>query len=356
MQDGSRFTIALNRDLAMDHCLLDDGCSMPISLLSLPLRYFLEVARAGSVNQAAQRLHVAASAVSRQLGKLEDSLGVALFERLARGMALTEAGARLLAHATAHDAQAAELVDQLQGLSAQGALRVRVACTEGFAASFMPLVISTFRQTHPQVQLQLLVAVPQEVSALVLRGDVDLALKYSVAPEKGLQVLHSAIAPIYAIMPAQHPLARQRSVSVADVVRYPLLLGASGITGRQLFDLSCAVQGLRYVPAVESNFSSALLPLLDGEDVVLASYLTAARWVEAGLLAARPFDEVQLQQRRLQVLAVEGRAPSVLVQQFTQALVAAIEQYGKRKVGRRKTRNVGQSVDAGSRSVRGPVR
>ena len=53
---------------------------MAISLLSLPLRYFLEVARTGSVNQAAQRLHVAASAVSRQLGKLEDSLGVMLFE------------------------------------------------------------------------------------------------------------------------------------------------------------------------------------------------------------------------------------------------------------------------------------
>ena len=58
---------------------------MAISLLSLPLRYFLQVARTGSVNQAAQRLHVAASAVSRQLGKLEDSLGVALFERQAPG-------------------------------------------------------------------------------------------------------------------------------------------------------------------------------------------------------------------------------------------------------------------------------
>lgn len=337
MQDGSRFTIALDRDLATDHCLLVYRYTMPISLLSLPLRYFLEVARTGSVNQAAQRLHVAASAVSRQLGKLEDSLGVVLFERQARGMALTEAGARLLAHATVHDAQATELVEQLQGLSVQQALRVRVACTEGFAASFMPLVMSAFRQEHPQVQLQLLVGLPQEVSALVLCGEVDLALKYSVAPEKGLQVLHSAIAPVYAIMPAQHPLARQRSVSVADVVRYPLLLGATGITGRQLFDLSCAVQGLRYVPAVESNFSSALLPLLGGQDVALASYLTAARWVEAGLLAARPFDDAQLQQRRLQVLAVQGRAPSALVQQFTQALVSAIEQYGKRKVGRRKT-------------------
>ena len=232
---------------------------MPVSLLNLPLRYFLEVARTGSVNQAAQRLHVAASAVSRQLGKLEDSLGVVLFERQARGMTLTEAGTRLLAHASAHDAQALELelVEQLQDLSAQGALRVRLACTEGFAAAFMPLVMAGFRQAHPQVQLQLQVAVPQEVSALVLRGEADLALKYSTAPEKGLQVLHSAIAPIYAVMPAQHPLARQRSVSVADVVRYPLLLGAANTTGRQLFDLSCAVQGLRYVPAVEDNFSSA---------------------------------------------------------------------------------------------------
>lgn len=313
---------------------------MAISLLSLPLRYFLEVARTGSVNQAAQRLHVAASAVSRELGKLEDSLGVVLFERQARGMTLTEAGTRLLAHASAHDAQALELelVEQLQDLSAQGALRVRLACTEGFAAAFMPLVMAGFRQAHPQVhlQLQLQVAVPQEVSALVLRGEADLALKYSTAPEKGLQVLHSAIAPIYAVMPAQHPLARQRSVSVADVVCYPLLLGAANTTGRQLFDLSCAVQGLRYVPAVESNFSSALLPLLRGQHVVLASYLTAARWVEAGLLAARPFEEAQLQQRRLQVLAAEGRSQSTLVRQFTQALVVAIEEYGKRKVGRRR--------------------
>lgn len=337
MQDGRRFTIAMDRDLAIDHSLFVHCPTMPVSLLSLPLRYFLEVARTGSVNQAAQRLHVAASAVSRQLGKLEDSLGVVLFERQARGMALTEAGTRLLAHANAHDVQSVELMAQLRGLSAQGAVRVRVACTEGFAATFMPLVMSAFRQAHPQVQLQLQVAVPHEVSALALRGEVDLALKYSVAPEKGLQLLHSAIAPIYAIMPAQHPLARQRSVSVADVVRYPLLLGASSITGRQLFDLSCAVQGLRYVPAVESNFSSALLPLLSGQDVALASYLTAARWVEAGLLAARPFDETQLQQRRLQVLAAEGGVPSALVLQFTQALVAAIEQYGKRKVGRRRT-------------------
>ena len=58
-------------------------------------RYFLEVVRTGSVTEAAHRLHVAPSAVSRQVAKLEESLGCNLFDRQARGMALTEAGQQL---------------------------------------------------------------------------------------------------------------------------------------------------------------------------------------------------------------------------------------------------------------------
>ena len=319
---------------------------MQFSLFSLPLRYFSEVARTGSVNQAAQRLHVAASAVSRQLAKLEDSVGVPLFERQPRGMALTAAGARLLAHVNAQEAQSHGLVQQLQDLATQQAQQVRVACTEGFAVGFLPRVMAAFRAQYPSVQMQLQVVVPQEASALLLRGEVDLALKYSVAPDKGLQVLHSAVAPVYAVVVPGHPLARKRTVRVADVVAYPLLMGGASITGRQLFDLSCAVQGLRYAPAVESNFSSALLPLLEGLDVVLAGYLTAAHWVEGGRLVAVPFEEAQLQQRRLQVLAPEGREPSALVRAFTEALVAAIGEYGTRKVGRRKKVAVGAATTA----------
>ena len=62
---------------------------MTPTLLSIPMRHFLEVARSGSVNQAAARLFVAASAVSRQIAKLEDGLGTSLFERHPRGMTLT---------------------------------------------------------------------------------------------------------------------------------------------------------------------------------------------------------------------------------------------------------------------------
>jgi DNA-binding transcriptional LysR family regulator len=70
-------------------------------MISLGLRYFLEVARCGSIAGAAAAQHVAASAVSRQIAKLEDGLGIALFERQARGMELSEAGRQLAAYANA---------------------------------------------------------------------------------------------------------------------------------------------------------------------------------------------------------------------------------------------------------------
>lgn len=65
---------------------------------STALRYFLEVARCGSISEASVRLNVSASAVSRQIAKLELALDASLFERRARGMVLSEAGARLAAY------------------------------------------------------------------------------------------------------------------------------------------------------------------------------------------------------------------------------------------------------------------
>jgi DNA-binding transcriptional LysR family regulator len=301
---------------------------MKISFFSTQVRYFLEVAQTGSVSQAAANLHVAASAVSRQIGKLEDALGCVLFERKTRGMMATEAGVRLMAHLRTGSDDAERVIEQVKDLSGQTALRVRLACTEGFAAAFMPTVMTGFRQAHPGCQFELMVASPEEVSRLLLQGEADLALKYSVAPEKGVTVLHAANAPVYALMLPGHRLARSRSLKVADVINYPMAVSASGMTGRRLFDLVASVQGLQYQPSVVSNFSSALLPGVRGDDIVLSGYLTAAHLVKEGMLVAVPFDEPQLQQRVLQVLSLQGRTPTPLVQAFTGTLIASIRSHG----------------------------
>jgi len=301
---------------------------MKLSLFSTAVRYFLEVAQTGSVSQAALQLHVAGSAVSRQISKLEEAFACPLFERRARGMALTEAGERLLAYVRTGSEDAERVVEQVRGMAGQKAQAVRLACTEGFATGFIPQVIETFRQQWPLARIELTVDAPDDVSRRLLQGEVELALKYSVAPEPGMLVQHAAPAPVYALMRPTHPLARQRAVTVADVVAYPLGMSQRGMTGRQLFDLVCSQQGRQYHAAVVSNFSSALLPGVGSSDVVLSGYLTAAHLVREGRLVAVPFAEINLQQRVLQVLSLQGHTLSDTAQAFLQHLVASIRASG----------------------------
>ena len=307
---------------------------MTPSLLSIPMRHFLEVARSGSVNQAAARLFVAASAVSRQIAKLEDALGTALFERHARGMSLTAAGRQLSAHLHNAVLDAEQVIEQVRDLGGQQAGRVRMACTEGFASHFMPAVVGGFRDANPASRIELHVGSPDEVSLLLARGEADLALKYVVAPEPGLKIEHAAPAPVHAVMRPDHPLARQRLLQVAEVVRYPLIVGSKGVTTRQLFDQACSVLGLQYRAVFVSNFSSAQLPLLRTPEVLLSGHLTVMHLINEGQVVARPFADAPLQQRRLQLLSLEGRTLTPPVQAFVQHLVRAITQASRRRLGR----------------------
>ena len=107
--------------------------AMSLPVLSIPMRHFLEVARTGSVSQAAARLFVAASAVSRQIAKLEQDLGTPLCGRQPRGMTLTPAGQRLAVHLGNAVLDAEDAMEQVRHLGGRAAARVRVCCTEGFA-------------------------------------------------------------------------------------------------------------------------------------------------------------------------------------------------------------------------------
>lgn len=307
---------------------------MSLPLLSIPLRHFLEVARSGSVSQAAARLFVAPSAISRQITRLEEILGTPLFERQARGMALTAAGQRLAAHLGTAVLDAEQVIEQVRALGSQQAGRVRMACTEGFATHFMPALMRAFQQAHAGSRIELQVDSPEQVSQLLVRGDADLALKYTVAPEPGLRVLHDAQAPVYAVMQPDHPLARQRVVQATEVARYPLALGGRSVTTRQLFDLACSAQGVQYESQFVSNFSGVLLPLLRTPGLLLSGHLTVLHLIESGDVVARPFADAVLQQRRLQVLALEGRTLPPLAQAFVAHLVQAIAGAARRKLGR----------------------
>lgn len=281
---------------------------MNTSLFGIAPRYFLEVARCGSVTLAAERLHVAPSAVSRQISQLEQELGCQLFERKARGMEPSAAGERLAAHLRNTAQEAERTLDAMHGLASEHVSRVRMACTDGFAAGFMAQAMADFRALHAPCSVHLQIDHPDAVSQRLLRGECDLALKFAVAPEPGLQVEHQQAAQIMAFVSPRHPLAARRTITPAQLVQHALALPEPGTTVRQMLDLCCSRQGLHYQEAFIGNYSTLLALAEQGACVTLSALVSAAHAVRAGTVVGVAVDAPEFRQRSFQVLSLSGQS------------------------------------------------
>lgn len=289
------------------------------------LRYFLEVARTGSLTKASERLYVAVSALSRQIAKLESEMGTPLFERRPRGMVLSEAGELLAAHARRTLLESERVTDEIRGLTSGGRATLRVASSEGVANDFLPQVFARFRQSYPQTHLQLNVAAPSEATRRVREGTADIAVCFSLAPEKDIHVHYAQRAPIFALVRDIHPLAGREAVSLADLLPYPLAISEPGVTIRQLFDIGCSLEGLLFEPVFVSNYHAALYSFVQTTDaVMLTGYLTVRGRLKSDRVAAVPLSNPELHQRTLQVQTMAGRTLPGAVNAFLDLVIAAI--------------------------------
>ncbi|MEV6030232.1 LysR family transcriptional regulator [Nonomuraea sp. NPDC052116] len=221
-----------------------------MQLLPVGLSYFLEVARTGSVTEAARTLTVAPSAISRQIAKLESGCGVPLFVRHPRGMALTEAGSRLLAHVRRSEAEASALVNELRTGGGADVRNVTVACSEGFGRRIVPRAMAAFRREHPDVTFQLDVVPRQEATRRVIEGIADVAVTYAMGPQHDVRVECAVVIPVVAIVPLGHELAGRDQVGLAELCEHPLALASAGASQRELFDIGTQIEGLTVRPVL----------------------------------------------------------------------------------------------------------
>lgn len=294
------------------------------------LRYFLEVVRCGSIAEASQRLHVAGSAISRQIGGLEEVVGTALFERRPRGMVPSAAGELLAAHALKAALDADRVM--LDILDLQGVRRgtVKVACTEGLAVHFMPRVIVEFRKTYPGVAFQVHVCGPGGVTERIRNGDSDIGLTFSRTPAKDIRVEHRQQAAVTAVMRSDHPLAGASRLTLAQLAEHPLALPSPDISLRQIFDFACSEQLLLVEPALSSNCATTIHQfVLQGGGLTIAGLISVQHFLQSGEMRAVPISDRSLEGRSLELQTLQGRALPRVVQTFLthlQAQVAGIPQ------------------------------
>ena len=152
----------------------------------IALRYFVEVAQAGSLSGASERLHVAVSAISRQIAKLEELAGAPLFERAARGMVLSDAGRLLLTHARRTMLESESVLQEIAALKGAARDEIRVASVAGVARTFLPAAMARFRQDWPDMRFDLHVDTPREVLRRVAEGQAELGMAFNMERAGGL--------------------------------------------------------------------------------------------------------------------------------------------------------------------------
>ncbi|MCO8271116.1 LysR substrate-binding domain-containing protein [Actinoplanes sp. TRM 88003] len=290
------------------------------------LEVFRTVARLGSITAAAQRLQFTQSAVSRQIAALESDLGTPVFDRLPRGVALTEEGRALLPHAEAiltRLSTARRAVDDLHSLATG---RLRVGAFPTAVAALVPRALASFRTAYPEVTLNLVEGLTPRLLNRLTTGDADVAV-VSESPAGPIDparfTLHHLLDErLLVAVPRTHPLARRRTVRLADLKDDSFIAGSADAE-ETLLRASLPTGFRPRIDIVAAEWTAKLGCVAAGLGVALIPALAMrTKPADVSLLRLHHDDEPT---RRIFAATLAGRTPSAALTAFLPLLSAAVD-------------------------------
>jgi DNA-binding transcriptional LysR family regulator len=190
------------------------------------LRYFVAVADQLSFTRAAALLHMAQPALSVQIRQLEDELGVELFDRSRRAIALTHAGETMLGETRRLLASLDRSVDLVRRVGAGAIGSIAVGFVPSASNSVLPGLLRRFWEAHPDVAVTLREMAPGDLVDGLHAGNLDISFLYLPFSDPLLDHLVIVREPFVAALPFDHPLAREPTVDVADLRDEPFVTPA----------------------------------------------------------------------------------------------------------------------------------
>lgn len=194
---------------------------MRFDLLSLQL--FVAVCEEQSIAKAADREHIAASAVSKRISDLEARLKVPLFLRNSKGLELTPAGVSLLQHARIvmrdlHQMES-ELGEHKEGLRG----RVRIFASVSTIIQHLPQDLKAFLDRHPAIRIELREGTSQGAAEAVVENTADIGVLGGVVPLEGLRFIPYKVDTVVALVHREHPLSQQESINFDELADHQLI-------------------------------------------------------------------------------------------------------------------------------------
>lgn len=219
------------------------------------LTAFLEVARAESFSQAAENLHLTQPAISKRISGLEESLGVELFDRVGRRITLTEAGRALLPRARQLLLELEDMRRMVANLSGPITGTLKVGTSHHIGLHRLPPALRAFSTQYRDVRLDLRFIDSEEAYEAVLSGDLELGIvTLPPVPDDRLIAREVWDDPLAFVAGPEHPLSRQKKVTLADLTQHAAILPSSSTFTRQIASRLFQESGLQLQVSMTTNY------------------------------------------------------------------------------------------------------
>lgn len=209
------------------------------------LQYVLQIVRSQSFTKAADALHITQPTISKAVRTLEEELGVRLFVRTGRSIALTDAGKVIYEGAVKMVGQLEEMESGLSELAGLRKGRISIGLPPMVGAYFFPAVIGKFRERYPGIAISIVEDGSKRIEAAVAGGDLDMGVvllsgaddlfRYDPVVEEQLQI----------ILPSGHRFAGQESIKLSQLADEPFILFREDFTLHDKMLEACRAAGFQ---------------------------------------------------------------------------------------------------------------
>ncbi|MCW5637131.1 MAG: LysR family transcriptional regulator [Rubrivivax sp.] len=264
------------------------------------LDYFVRVAELGSFTRAANVLRVAQPALSRQVRALEVELRQPLFDRNGRGVTLTEAGKRLLAHGRGILQQVQRARQDLEEQRGAAAGMVSIGLPPSLSRTLTTPLVEAFRARFPRATLSVVEGLSTYMLEWLMQGRIDCALVYNATPAPAFDLQPVVDEALYLVSARQGKALVGRPVTLADVATLELVIPSRPHAIRMRVEAALAEAGLKPRVALEIESVPAILDLVVRHPLHAVLALNAiVGSAREGALSARPITAGAAGNRRL---------------------------------------------------------
>ena len=284
------------------------------------VRYFMVVARTGSIRAASSILGVAQSAVSRQLQALEYEFGTTLIERTTRGVTLTAAGEALLRHSKSASFKFERFWSEMREIDGAKPGHVRVALVESVTSYVFPRAVASYLTDYPGTTFSVHVDKTSSVIEAVLDDAADFGICVN-AVSGGIETVSRVVEPLFVIIPETHELNGRASVSLADLAAFRLAVSSRSAGLGYTLEASFRRAQLTLSIALETNSLELLRQFVSiGRGIAVMTLQSCIGSLLVSDFLAIPLIDDKLDAVSTDIIAAPGRLLPLPSERFMQRI------------------------------------